>query len=76
VSDAHAEILRNAPRLFPTAAELGVPPVSPRDADLSRIRLLARDSPEGREELRRRTMRRATFTEALPVQDMMQMQEL
>lgn len=28
-------------RLFATAAELGVPPVSPRDADLSRIEFKA-----------------------------------
>ena len=46
-------------RLFATAAELGVPPVPSRDADLSRIRVLDRDSPEGQEELRKRAERRA-----------------
>ncbi len=38
--DLHRDTIHNAPRLFPTSAELGCPPVSPRDADLSRIRVL------------------------------------
>jgi hypothetical protein len=46
-------------RLFATAAELGVPPVAPGDADLSRIRVLDRESPEGQEELRKRAERKA-----------------
>lgn len=56
---SHQDDVRNAPRLFPTAAELGCPPVSPRDADLSRIRVLDRFSPEGQAELRRRAERKA-----------------
>lgn len=35
------ETARTPGRLFRTAAELGVPPVSPRDADLSRIEVTA-----------------------------------
>lgn len=45
--------------LFPTAVELGVPPVNPADGDLSRIRVLDRDSPEGQEELHKRAERKA-----------------
>lgn len=47
-------------RLFPTAAECGEPPVPPHD-DLSRVRVVQRDSPEGKAILAQREARRAVW---------------
>ena len=49
-------------RLFPTAAELGAPPVPPRDADLSRIRVYTDpNDPEWLAYAARRAERKAKY---------------
>ena len=54
------ELARRGTRLCLSARELGAPPVPRSAGDLSRIRTIERDSPEGRELLRRREQRRMT----------------